>query len=439
MKYEKGNRVHRFLYLLIIVAMILPALQLQFEIFDLKPLKGAIKKKVKPTFSDSTWYAGSYQDSLANYIDDNAGFRSTLIRLNNQLYYSLYDEARASQMLIGKEGYLYEVNYIKAVKGIDFVGRDAIQKKVEKLKAIKAKLKKKGIDLLVVMAPGKGDYFPEYLPEEYDDSVATITNYEVYMEQFEKQGINIFDVNGWFMQQKDSSPYPLYPKNGIHWSKYGEYLAVDSMFRQIERLRNISMPDLVLKEIKEEIHKGDQDAENGMNLLFDIEDLNMGLPVYTAKAKAGDTKPKAIVISDSFWWGTFNWGVSKKMFTNGKFWYYNKQIFPDHYKKKTLVKNQNLSKTLKKQEVVIIICTTANLPKFGYGFIDSAYDEIVLNKNYDKKLKAETAALKKQIKRSEKWMKSIRKKAAVRNISVKKMIEMDALFQAKLNLKKEKF
>ena len=41
------------------------------------------------------------------------------IRTMNQIDYSLFNETHARSVLVGKEGYLFEENYIKAALGLD--------------------------------------------------------------------------------------------------------------------------------------------------------------------------------------------------------------------------------------------------------------------------------------------------------------------------------
>jgi len=83
-------------------------------------------------------------------------------------------------------------------------------------------------------------------------------------------------------------------------------------------------------------------------------------------------KPQTIVVSDSFYWSMFNIGVGTKLFSLGGFWYYNQQIYPDSFEKSTMVKNQDIKSEILKNEVVVIMSTEANLPKFPWGFVDNS-------------------------------------------------------------------
>ena len=66
-------------------------------------------------------------------------------------------------VVIGKENYLYEKGYIDAFFGVDFIGHDSIAISAYKLKMIQDTLAKLNKTLLIILAPGKGDFFPEYI------------------------------------------------------------------------------------------------------------------------------------------------------------------------------------------------------------------------------------------------------------------------------------
>ena len=94
------------------------------------------------------------------------GFRSTFIRLHNQLKYWIYNEFSANGVVIGKDRYMYEESYIKTYYGLDFKGNDTLLVMAEKLKRLQNILHKQNKLLLVVLAPGKGYFYPEYIPND---------------------------------------------------------------------------------------------------------------------------------------------------------------------------------------------------------------------------------------------------------------------------------
>ncbi len=376
MKERKLNRkVKSILVVCVMLLLFLPMTQQLTKLFEEKPLNGSFTISEDPQFSFSTWFDGTYQTEKQNYLNESFGFRSFFVRTYNQMQYSLYDQVRANGVILGKSGYLYEENYIKAHLGRDFIGEDKIAEKIEKLKRIEDTLKSKGIKLVIVFAPGKGSCYPEFIPERYNPGYRTTTNYEVYKKQILQKEFCFLDFNAWFRKMKPTSPHPLFPKTGIHWSKYGELLAADSIIKYINTIqRNKKIPELLIGEIEvsNTMRDSDDDIEKGMNLLFNIEDLPMGYPQFEVPMKKNNAK--VLTVADSYYWGMFNWGMSRDAFNEGQFWFYNVQIYPDSYEAPLNVSDINIIEEVEKNDVVILMSTDANLFKFAFGFIDQLYE-----------------------------------------------------------------
>ncbi|MDC3252709.1 hypothetical protein OAU25_00480 [Crocinitomicaceae bacterium] len=358
--------------------MCVPALQQYFNFRDERPLNGVIETEQFTPFSWSAWHSGKYQTTNAAYLNTTFGFRSEFIRLNNQRHYWFFNRARANSVVVGKESYLYEQNYIKAFGGVDFIGADAIEEKSKKLKFIQERLKENGTDLYVLFAPGKGSYCSEYIPNKWKDKFNKhgTTNYKSYRNAFDRKKINYIDFNAWFLEMKETTPYPLFGKAGIHWSKYGEFLAADSLLQKIGDIRNAPMPDLVLDQItvEEKNRSGDYDIGEGMNLLFDLPTFPMGYPQFHWDWDTSQTQQIVTFVADSYFWGMFNYGFSRDLFGDGEFWYYNHLIYPDSYQSTLEVHSINIREKAEENDVIILLSTDANLYKFAFGFIDELYE-----------------------------------------------------------------
>ncbi|MDR1758228.1 MAG: hypothetical protein LBR51_04640 [Bacteroidales bacterium] len=58
-----------------------------------------------------------------------------------------------------------EENYVKSYYGTDFIGEDKCRELVQKLKILQDALQRRGKDLLVVIAAGKGFFIPNTSPK----------------------------------------------------------------------------------------------------------------------------------------------------------------------------------------------------------------------------------------------------------------------------------
>lgn len=363
----------KVLFVFIMVCLFLPLFQSIFGFIKLKPLKGAITESVSVPFSIQSWFSYSYQSQEEEYLTNTFGFRSLFIRIHNQIDYVLFNVANANGVIIGKNNVLFEEAYINAYNGLDFIGTDSINQILYRLKYVTDTLEKLNKHLIVVFAPGKASFYPECFPEKYKMPVSNFTNYKVLSFGANKIGLHVIDFNYWFLQNKFKSKYPLFPKHGIHWSKYGMVLAADSIIKKIEQLRRINMPNISYNNIEvKRPQDEDCDIGDGMNLWFDLKGFDMAYPNIIISDDQKLNRPDALVISDSFFWGMYNFGISN-CFNKVHFWYYNKEVFPESANKIIYTDSLNIKQEVLNHDVIIIMATEANLKNIGWGFINNIY------------------------------------------------------------------
>ena len=382
MKKEWPTYYKYFLLGVFLLVLCLPLLQKKLTLFELKPLSGAIEAPVAPGFGWMDWMDGKYQSLKENQIKESIGFYPLLIRLYNQQQYFLYNDTHAQGVIVGKEDYLYERAYIEAYLGMDYLGEDIIQDKVRKLRRISDTLKTKNIELVVLLAPGKGTFYSNYFPDKYNSAPIKRNNYESYRDAFHSTGIHLLDFQNWFLSMKGRTPYPLFSKGGIHWSYYGEVLSGDSLIKYMQQLLpNYQIPSLeITKVISDgEIRERDNDIREGLNLLLNnFSEFNLAYPSFDLVVRTQDKnkeKANVLVVSDSFYWGLFNWGMSRDVFNNSDFWYYNEMIYPESYEQETRVQDIDMKARVESNQAVLLICTDGNLHKFAFGFIDQLYQQ----------------------------------------------------------------
>lgn len=361
------------LLILVLTVLVLPMLQMQFHFLKLTPLNGALEEPLKKELNSESWFSGAYQEEAEKYLNETFGFRSLLIRINNQITYSLFNKAKANGVIIGKNNYLFEENYIKAYYGQDFIGKERINERMQNLKSIQDTLAKLNKQIILVFAAGKGSFYPEYFPDDLRSEKGQ-TNYQEHLKLAKALNLNFIDFNQFFMQQKNKSKYPLYPQHGIHWSQYGTCLVADSMVKYLEEKRNIDLPNISWNEVElDQARATDYDIADGMNLKFKLKSFPMAYPKLLFESKEGKDSVSVLVISDSFYKSMFDEKMLTNSFANNQFWYYNKQIFLNGKETQTEVNQLNIQEEIKKYDVIILMATEATLPDLGWGFIEKTH------------------------------------------------------------------
>ena len=290
--------------------MLFPLLQDTLHLTKTEPLMGDVSMPEDVKFDYRDWFGGFYQEEKEPYLNTSFGFRNSFVRLNNQIAYSIFGKANANGVVIGKETYLYEKSYIDAYTGTDFLGEDSISHTLTRLKFINDTLSKLGKQLIVVFAPGKASFYPEYIPDQYLP-VKEKTNYKYLSDGAKKAGLHVIDFNKWFIDTKHTAKYPLYPQHSVHWSTYGTALAADSLIKMMEYLGHMDIPDLKFDGVTmQQPHGVDYDIADGMNLFSRFKGPDVAYPNMLPIDTIGKTKPNVLVISDSFYWGMYNLGIA---------------------------------------------------------------------------------------------------------------------------------
>jgi len=367
---SKDTIIKNALFGVVLALLLLPWLEQNEHLFEPKPLGGAQPNSENVKFSVALWREVKFQEGQEKYISEHFGLRPFMVRFYNELFDRVFGEYQAQGVVMGKDGYLFEENYLLAASGRDYLGLDSITKLVSDLHLMEQDLAQKGKHLLVCLAPGKGSFFPDKMPDEYHHNGNTGRNYPDFIRSLQQQQIEVFDVQDWFIKMKATAKYPLYPKTGIHWSTYGEYLVADSLIKQVSSLTQKQMPSLKLKGIDQDNtpRDRDDDIELGMNLLRNLPDFKMAYPKFEIMPlPKGKKAPKVLVIGDSFYYGMYNWGMMEHVFQEGEFWYYNhERLIPG--KETSFIENlKNYAKEVQQFDVVILLLTEANLPRFGFG------------------------------------------------------------------------
>lgn len=368
------NIVKTALLLIVFFLLISQYLQKKVEFVKVKPLKGSFVLQEKPPFDFKSFISMEYQRKFTEYIEQHISFRPFLIRLKNQIDFVLFKYSSVYNLVIGKENYLFEENYVKEYSGDLFIGYKNAEERLCKLKFIQDELKKKGVDLIIAFSPGKASFYPEYIPDKYLLNRKSPSNYKYFRDKCKALGLNTIDFNQYLINMKDTATWPVYPKHGIHWSVYGMSYCVDSLVNYIGKIKNVEMVDFGWNglDITTDHRDSDDDVMEGMNLLFKLPDVPMAYPRLTFKENTNTKKPSLMCISDSFYWNIFGAGISGRLFDRNDFWFYYIDINNGQGGKND-INSLDLKKEFESHEIILLMATEATLDRFPFGFIEDAY------------------------------------------------------------------
>ena len=407
------TKTYSFHYVVIFIALFWPAFCTYLKYsqregpedltYNKPNLIGLVINDEKPKLSASTWFDGSYQAETEDYNNDHWAFKEKMVRLNNQFYYNTFNQIRVNSFVSGKENYLYSEGYIFAAFGDDLLPEEKVIGLLQKAKVVQDTLYKKGIDLLLVFAPGKGAYCKEFVEEKYVHPIQN-TNHHLFASTSQSLHLNYLDLYSEFEHMKPTSPYPLFPKFGHHWSFYGECVAVQKIIARIEQLHHCDLPDLRWDrvDVGDTARSRDADVLKSMNLYSEpAQNMKLAYPNIQFENDSLKNRTRVLTLSDSYWYGPVYMGVGQACFAGGQFWYYYNKVIPSPKAgEKVEAWELDLKKEIESNQVIMLLYSDGNLPTFSTGFIEDAYELYTSPKTYYARSEA-----KKQVKQ---YIKQIR-------------------------------
>jgi hypothetical protein len=358
---------------------------LSFQLFhwrEFTPLNG-VQESEAETFKDSVrgkldWFSGSFQRHTELVMGEQLIVKSPLVRLRNQVEYSLFGKINAQQ-IFEYNGNLFRFYSADYHEGTSFIGQKAVNEKVRKLVKIQAFLGEPH-PIILAIAPSKTYFYAEDLPEVHTRKTDR-SNYKAIKKEALKNGIHVIDFNTYFLEQKKSSKAPLISKSGIHWSMYGAALAMDTLVGRIEQLKKSSYchPRYSLEKTYRFFYN-DNDLAQLLNVLSPPNDTDLRCLTFPGQTPEGK-KIRALIISDSFFDVVSMTDLRQQIFTpETKFLYYfNTRKDPTNNNQG--LKGMNLLEEMKNADCIILLSDIVNMENLGWGFIERAYWEL----GWDKK------------------------------------------------------
>jgi hypothetical protein len=344
------------------------------------PLDGESTKLEMPEMSIESVWNGDCQFGIDEYLRTNFLLRGLAIRTRNEIDYSIFSEQHARSVITGQEGYLFEENYILAALGLDSIPTDSVMDRVDRISSLS---NASGVPFLVVLAPGKGSYFREYLPLSFLDNEGIVEDrmFDVWSSVANKK-LNVLDLQSHFAEVPN-----VFPKNGIHWCEWVQVEAINLMSDALVKILPDSLKParLVIDETYTsfDMEGTDEDIENGLNLWRDLEDLETKYYATHWEEVPLETRPRILIMGDSYARAPVNKGLLSHGYRSSEFWFYNAEVHGPSIEKigaspqsiHGFTTRAEFEKVLSTFDAVVLLSTDANLPRFPFNFTTSNFNE----------------------------------------------------------------
>lgn len=406
----------------------------------MRPLGGFTGKAEPVELTFANYYDGTYQEYLNKKTKESGGFREFFIRSYNQMLYSGFNIVTNENVVEGLNREYYLLWYLRESKGdllrtvfptVDSA-KIVARKNVEKTLVMVDSLKNHGTDFLFVFAPTKPSVYPEFMPDEYRDSISPFSMEEYYIELFKEYGINHIDFLSYFKSIRDSFPYPLYPRYGTHWAESTIPMVADSIMRKIESITGFDLPTVECADlnITDQYSRQDRELENAMNLLFPVRKPMLPCPITTLSDTIGKDKPNILIVGDSYF-VQIQGSSFVDAFENWDYWSYNRDSYSSN-PKYNLRKVENLEDAFDvicNADIVLSVFTAPNFYDYMCGFCNVTLE---MMRNGGLSMEKQIELMIKKIEQDPVWLESVKKQAEEKGITLEEALYNNAVYTIKV-------
>ena len=324
---------------------------------------------------------GDYQTYLNDKWDANFSGKKALLKIRNQFLYSVCRISPNKNVVIGKEGYLYEPKYIYLENQIYApASEDYFTTLGENLNKLQQLLNESGKELYVFVTPSKAHFCKEYIPDKYSflskEGEYAHTEYSKLIEVLEKNDIVYFDSIKYIEESgaKLGLGSPLFYKSGIHWSNSWGYNAANELLNLMREEGKYDLSKIEVTESKSDIPVyPSTDLYNSLNLILPADEQ-----WYSAQMNVieeGSDHPTIFLRGGSFMGQSLNGLIRCGIFGEDVHFENNYYHMNGYTQSKVLsgfdrYEEMDLDLLLGKSDILILEVNEAVIYKMGWGFID---------------------------------------------------------------------
>lgn len=376
MDWKNGTRAALFLALLAT-----PALHPWLPLPEPRPLAGAETEPERPPAGGlRPWLDGSRQGHLERRLDRGLRMRPWLVRTHNQLRLTLFGQVRpgGTPIVRGRENWLFEKAYLDRYNRSVRLAESRLRGEVERLRRLDALLAARGTTLVVLIAPSKAEVYPDYLPEDWirPGRERRRTAYDLIAPLLAAPGLAVVDGHRILLERRRSSPVPLFPRGGTHWSHYGAALVVEQLLRAVDRRGpgRFVLAEVTGHRVDDAVWGTDADLARLLNLWHEKPFVGPQVHPVVRVVREDRRVPKVLFVGDSFSLTPLRIMTEEGLAEPGDtLYYFRRRIsFPGGGSEPIDPASFDVARALEGIDVLVVETGEYYLPDIGFGFVEAA-------------------------------------------------------------------
>jgi len=323
---------------------------------------------------------GTYQSYIEDIWSKKFPGQAILIRIRNQVLYSIFNTSSNTNVVMGKNKYLIEPAYI--TNELETNGQPSNEElfdMINDISMLKEILKSNGKELYVFLSPSKAHFCEEKIPNLYVSMLDNrVEGKKTYLENFckalDEAGITYVNATDHIEKNRTLYKAPVFYASGDHWARVWGYSSAIKLLDEINEQSKYDIGKLEVSEYVSDVPvPPDTDLYDSLNILKPASDTwyeaNINL------IEEGKNKPNVLFRGCSFM-GQSLAGLANAGVFNEVVHLENNYCFTNNYSE---VKNMSdylaydelpLDSLIGQSDIIILESNSAGLSDFSFGFIE---------------------------------------------------------------------
>jgi hypothetical protein len=326
------------------------------------------------------WWSGKFQSAYERWLPRRLRLRGWLVRLDNQVGMTLFGQPPTSGTLIllGRDRTLFEKAYVDEYNRPQRLAPERIAEMVGRAKRLDELLRERGSRLIVVLAPGKAEIYPELLPPRHvvAGRERRRSMYQQLAPQLRRSGIALVDGHAFLQRQRQLSATPLYAKGGTHWNHYANALLAAGLLGLLEREQPGRFVQIAVTGSRTDgtVWATDNDLGELLNLFWPQPWPGPQIHPLFERRPEGGVRPRLLFAGDSFALQFLNFMTAEGLIEPGEsIDYFKRRIrFPGRVIAPLDAAGFEAARELAGKDAVVLVMSDCTIGDFGFGFVEAA-------------------------------------------------------------------
>ncbi|HEY6001036.1 MAG TPA: hypothetical protein VI078_17265 [bacterium] len=327
-----------------------------------------------------SWWSGQFQESWDRWVSRRLRLRGWLVRLDNQVGMTLFGQPPTNGTLIvlGRDGTLLEKAYVDEYNRPRHLTPEHVAEMAARARRLDELLRGRGSRLIVVLAPGKAEMYPELLPPRLvvPGRQRRRSMYQQVAPALRRSGVALLDVPVILRRERKRDGTPLYAKGGTHWNHYANALLAGRLLALLEREEPGRFVQLAVSGSRTDgtVWATDNDLGELLNLFWPNPWPGPQTHPVFERRQEGGARPRLRFTGDSFALQFLNFMTAERLIEPGESLdYFRRRIrFPGPIVEPLERGSFDAARELAGTDAVVLVMSDCNIGHFGFGFVEAA-------------------------------------------------------------------